>query len=138
MQRDYKYEISSLRLTTFSSKTNTSQFSVSQQSLRHSSLDPRSISFKYFAPMSLESCVLIILSVWISKLFIHVCKSISPLFTILLSRPSATREIDAKLTKLTTNSTFGDIFTSFSRYAKSRSVLMVIFLRCGFYQLWLV
>lgn len=66
-------------ILTFSSNTNTSQSSVSQHSFKHSTRLPKSISFKYLAPIFWESWVLIILSLCTLKLSMQVWRSISGL-----------------------------------------------------------
>lgn len=124
---------------TFSSNTKTSQFSVSQHSLKHSSLEPKSISFRYFAPMSLESCVLIILSVWISKLFMHVCRSMSPLLTIFRSKPFAIREFVTKSKMYSKIRARRNILAATCLFFVKRGNFGMFLMCCGggrCYQLW--
>lgn len=55
LTRVYKHTRNNYILFTFSSKMNTSHCSVSQQYFKHSILESRSITLKYFAPISRES-----------------------------------------------------------------------------------
>lgn len=66
--------VNSQNLLTFSSKINTSQSLVWQHNLRQFSLSSTSASMIYLAPRAKESWVLIILSLWTSKLSMHICK----------------------------------------------------------------
>lgn len=60
------------KTSTFCSKTKTSHVEVSQHIFMQSSLPLTSASFRYLAPIALESCVLIILSTCTSKFSIQV------------------------------------------------------------------